>query len=190
MQVIEWNVPGTEIPYTPAERLVVESAQERARMFHEVPWNLFTTHTFTKPTGDLGYHSVWPEYLDTVRAAHRDTIGLLWCQEEVRAKDSLYRLAPHYHALWVTTRQLVRIYCATNGRHEPAHPASPLTSNPVMGPQYLSAICPSYPATLIAICSSPPIWSSFGAARSIYLLLGAAVGLGDSRIGNCTSRQG
>ena len=100
------TIPGTDILYTAAERRVLTLRKERVEYFQSVPWDLFTTHTVTRKVGVNTQYSLWAEYLDRVRSTHRDTIGMLWAQEEVRSDNPLHRLAPHWHCLWVSPKPL------------------------------------------------------------------------------------
>lgn len=94
------NIPGTDIPYTPAEQLIVESREERVKLFQEIPWQLFTTNTITRPLGLASHYSIWSDYLDGVKSEHRDTVGLLWCREHNPSWD----MDLHYHCLWVSNK--------------------------------------------------------------------------------------
>lgn len=95
-------IPGTDIPYTPAEQLTIQAREETVAMLQEIPWQLFTTHTITRPMGLDRSYSVWNDYLDEVKAEHRDTVGLLSCREH----DPAQGLSPHYHCLWVSNKPL------------------------------------------------------------------------------------
>lgn len=100
------TIPGTDISYTPGELLRLESKAELVRFFQDVRWDLFTTHTFTRPVGRMNQYALWQEYLDCIKAAHRDTIGLLWSVEEIRSYNAVHRLAPNYHCLWVSNKPI------------------------------------------------------------------------------------
>lgn len=75
-------------------------------MFQKIPWQVFSTHKVTRPMGVDRQRALFPEYFDAVRDAHRDTIGLLWSAEEVRAQNVRYRTAPNFHCLWISNKPL------------------------------------------------------------------------------------
>ena len=66
------TIPGTDVPYTPGELLRLESKLELIKLFQAIRWNLFTTHTFTRPVGRMNQYALWQDYLDCVKAAHRE----------------------------------------------------------------------------------------------------------------------
>jgi hypothetical protein len=96
------NVSGTDVPYLPGEQLVVEARESLVEMLRTVPWQIFTTHTITRPMRDEPRYAIWPDYLDAVREQYRDTLGLAWCLEQ----DPANRVEIHYHALWTATKPL------------------------------------------------------------------------------------
>jgi hypothetical protein len=100
------HIPGTAIPYTIQEQLVVDARASRIEMFQAVPWQLFTTHDFTRSISHNRVDAEWTDYLEAVRAVHRDTIGLLWSKEQVFAQNAAHRVAPHFHCLWVSNKSL------------------------------------------------------------------------------------
>ena len=98
------------IPYTPEELLIVLSRDERLRYFHSIPWTLFTTHDVTRPLGLTAKYALWPDYLDDVRSHYRDTIGLLWSIEQQLYGHAAYRIAPHWHCMWVSNKPLDPVF--------------------------------------------------------------------------------
>jgi hypothetical protein len=99
-------IPNTQIPHTNQEQLLLNSRSSRVEYF-SLPWQLFSTHFITNQnTSSERRRSLWPEYLDRVRALHRDTIVYLWSEESRTAHDDLYRVPVHFHALWLSNRPL------------------------------------------------------------------------------------
>ncbi len=106
MELPSSTIPGTDIPYTAGERLILDARDEQIRMLHSIPWQWFSTHTINRPMSRLELDTIWPRYLRAANAEHRDTIGLAWSLEEVRANNPCFSLAPHYHCFWVSNKPL------------------------------------------------------------------------------------
>jgi hypothetical protein len=99
------TVPGTTIPYSAAERIRVLAQAERVQFFSTIPWQLFTTHTITRPLSLGARRLLFPQYLNTIRSLHRDTVGCLW-SAELALGDPLTRVDLHSHCLWVSNKPL------------------------------------------------------------------------------------
>jgi len=99
-------IPDTELPYTSQEQLLLDARSARTTYFTKIHWQHFTTHFITQPSADAHRRGIWHEYLNRVRALHRDTLAYLWSEESRIAHGDLYQIPVHFHALWFSHRQL------------------------------------------------------------------------------------
>ena len=100
-------IPYTQISYTNQEQLLLNSRASRLEYFTTIPWQLFSTHFITTPNASSERRRfLWHDYLNRVRALHRDTLAYLWSEERRIAHDDLYRVPVHFHALWLSNRPL------------------------------------------------------------------------------------
>src|ERR1700694_1956208 len=100
-------IPYTQISYTNQEQLLLNTRASRLEYFTTFPCQLFSTHFITNPNASSERRrSLWHEYLNRVRALHRDTLAYLWAEERRAAHGDLYQVPIHFHALWRSNRPL------------------------------------------------------------------------------------
>jgi hypothetical protein len=100
-------IPYTQISYTNQEQSLLNTRASRLEYFTTIPWQLFSTHFITTPNASSERRrSLWPEYLNRVRALHRDSLAYLWSDERRTAHGDLYQVPIHFHALWFSNRPL------------------------------------------------------------------------------------
>jgi hypothetical protein len=72
----------------------------------QVEWDWFGTFAFTRAirNGTEERRYLWNDFLRSLMARHRDTVGYVWVEEQRHATDSLAEVGIHYHALLVSNR--------------------------------------------------------------------------------------
>jgi hypothetical protein len=106
-------IPHTHLPYTNQEQLLLDAKSTRTEYFTRVAWQYFTTHFITRPSSDAHRRELWREYVSQVRTLHRDTLAYLWSEESRTAHGDCYQVPVHFHALWLSHRQLDTLMMAT-----------------------------------------------------------------------------
>jgi hypothetical protein len=106
-------INNTQLMYTNQEQLLLNARSARPEYFTRIQWQYFTTHFITRPSTNAHRRSIWHEYLDRIRALHRDTLAYLWAEESRSAHGDQYRIPVHFHALWSSHRQLDTSMMAT-----------------------------------------------------------------------------